>query len=135
MNESASPRKHPLRSCAAARYERRYHLAVIGHGAPRRYFAGLSVYFTEHDAATRSSRLLSAALAPTRTAAPNSPSRAKSHQHLLAAAQQRGRHVNHPGIPRPEAPCALHHRAKPLIRPDGAKCAIRSHLAPGNPTW
>jgi len=88
MNESASPRKHPLRSCAVARYERHHHLIVIGHRPPRRYIAGLSVYFTEHDAATGSSPLPSAALAPTRTAAPNSPSRAKSRQHLLAATQR-----------------------------------------------
>ena len=85
MNESASPGKHPLRSCAVARYERHRYLAVIGHRAPRRYFAGVSVYFTEGDAATRSSRLPSVALAPTRTAAPNSPSLAKSHQHQLTA--------------------------------------------------
>jgi hypothetical protein len=135
MNESASPRKHPLRSCAVARYERHHSLAAIGHGPPRRYIAGLSVYFTERDAVTRSSRLPSAALAPTRTAAPNSLSLAKSDQYQLAAAPQPiGRHINHPGTPVPRRLRALHHRAKPLIRPDGAKCAIRSHLALGNPT-
>jgi hypothetical protein len=123
MNESASPRKHPLRSCAVARYERHHSLAAIGHGAPRRYFAGLSVYFTERAAAALTSRL-----PPRRSPQPG-------HPHQTRPAEPGPTSTSSPQRPLvPRRLRAFNQRAKPLTGLDGAKCAIRSHLAPGNPT-
>ena len=105
MNESASPRKHSLRSCAVARYERHHFLVAIGHGAPRRYFAGLSVYFTERDTAALSSRLLrrTRPKPDTRTALAQ-PSQFPSAPPRRNAAARRSPHQSPWAPPRPEAP-------------------------------